>query len=197
MAKAKNFANSNLISGFGPVEIVRLLPMKLAQYQDHLGRLGFGKRLPAAIYVHPDAASKALCQAHPITAQLARIPERLHTGPRYNVVKFRETELKVSSLSYPDTFEVPHSSLWRALTVDLVKGKSRVTGYSQQFNPPILNDEDAVLPPKHSQRKTYAALSRVEEQANHLDETTTIGFRMKLGRVLADRDVKITGHRLE
>lgn len=171
--------------------------MKLAEYQDQLARLGFGKRLPTALYVHREAASEVLGPAHPIAALLARIAERLNAGPEYNVVKLRTTEFKVSFLSYPGFFEDPHPTLRLALTVDLVKGKSRVTDYSDQFNPPILHRKDALLPPQHPQREAYAALSRAEEEAGLLDETTTIGFKLNWERLLADRGVKLSGHRLE
>lgn len=191
-----NSVNPNLIRGFRAVEILAS-SMKLAEYQDQLARLGFGKRLPTALYVHRDAASEALGPSHPIAALLARIAERLNAGPEYNVVKFRTTEFKVSFLSYPDFFEDPHPSLRLALTVDLVKGKSRVTNYSDQFNPPILHRKDTLLPPQHPQREAYAALSRAEEEAGLLDETTTIGFKLNWERLLADRGVKLTGHRLE
>ncbi len=171
--------------------------MKLAEYQDQLARLGFGKRLPTALYVHREAASEALGPAHPLAALLVRLAERLNAGSEYNVVKFRTTEFKVSFLSYPDFFEDPHPSLRLALTIDLVKGKSRVTDYSDQFNPPILHRKDALLPTQHPQREAYAALSRAEEEAGLLDETTTIGFKLNWERLLADRGVKLTGHRLE
>jgi DNA phosphorothioation-associated putative methyltransferase len=171
--------------------------MKLAEYQDHLSRLGFGKRLPTAVYVHRDAATEALGPTHPVTALLSRIAERLSAGPEYNVVKFRTTEFKVSFLSYPEFFEDPHPSLRQALTVDLVKGKSRVTDYSDQFNPPILHRKETLLPPQHPKREAFAELSRAEEEAGLYDETATIGFRLNWERLLASRGVRLDGHRLE
>jgi hypothetical protein len=179
------------------VEISAPDMMKLIEYQSHLAQLGFGKRLPNALYVHREAMMAALGLSHPMAVLLARVAERLAAGPEYNMVKFRTAEFKISFLSYPDFFEDPHPSLRQALTVDLVKGKSRVTDYADQFNPPILHRKDALLPPEHSKRQVFIELTRAEEEAGLLDETDAIGFKLNWDRLLSSRGFRLSGHRLE
>jgi DNA phosphorothioation-associated putative methyltransferase len=171
--------------------------MTRTEYQDALGKLPFGKRLPTAVYVHREEAVAALGLNHPVTVLISSVTQRLQVGPEYNVVKFRLGEFKLSFLSYPAFFEDPHPALERALTVDLVKGKSRVTEYQDQFNPPILHRKETLLPGSHPKWDRFAKLTRQEEEAGLLDETSTIGFRLNWERRLRELGCRLLDHRLE
>jgi hypothetical protein len=98
--------------------------MDLREYQQHVGQLGFGKKLPTAVYVYRDAATS-------LGAALGRLIDQVVVaftiGPEFNLLKFRTDELKVSFLSYPEFFNEAHPALRQAVTADLVKGKARHT----------------------------------------------------------------------
>jgi hypothetical protein len=85
---------------------------------------------------------------------------------RFNLIKFRTDELKLSFLSYPDFFNDPHPALRKAITIDLVKGKSRHTDYAENINPPILHRKETFLPAGrecHSRNCTVASGTRCGE----------------------------------
>lgn len=167
--------------------------MTLADYQNLLRDLRFGKRLPTAVYVYHDAGTSLgpeldrLIQQAVITFQIA---------PSWNVLKFRTDELKVSFLSYPDFFEEPHPILRRAVTVDLVKGRIRDVDYADNPNPPILHRKETFLPPGHPMEAQFASLTAQEEAADLYAETATIGFKLNWERLLASKGLAYAGHQL-
>ena len=170
--------------------------MKLAEYQELVGSLPFGKRLPTAIYVHREALAATLGPAHPLSQFMRQMEIRLQVGPEYNLLKFRLNEYKLSFLCYPDFLEDPHPALARALTVDLVKGKCRIIEYGDQLNPPILHRKDSLIPPSHPRHREFWELTRQQEEAGLLDETASIGFRLNWERRLRDLGCRLEGHRL-
>jgi DNA phosphorothioation-associated putative methyltransferase len=170
--------------------------MKLAEYQELVGQLPFGKRLPTAIYAHREALTTTLGPAHPVTQFMRQIEGRLQVGPEYNLLKFRLNEFKLSFLCYPDFLEDPHPALARALSVDLVKGKCRITEYGDQLNPPILHRKDSLIPQSHPRHREFWELTRQQEEAGLLDETANIGFRLNWERRLSDLGCRLEGHRL-
>src|SRR4051794_2177630 len=97
--------------------------MDLATYREHLEKLGYGKRLPGALYVYRDQTTSF---GPEFDGFLARVITEFNIDERYNVLKFRLDELKLSFLSYPDFFDNAHPSLRHGVTVNLVSGKSRV-----------------------------------------------------------------------
>jgi len=117
--------------------------MTLAEYQEQVGCIAYGKRLPGALYVlrdeHADFGKK-------LNAMLTALVAGYEVGPEFNLIKFRTDELKISFLSYPDFFTDPHPSLRHAVTIDLVRGKGRRTDYSHNANPPILHRKETFLP---------------------------------------------------
>ncbi len=70
--------------------------MNLSEYQNELRQLTFGKRLPTAVYVYREAGSDYGPELNQVVAKLA---VRHELGDRFNVIKFRTDELKVSFLS--------------------------------------------------------------------------------------------------
>ena len=117
--------------------------MTLADYQELVGRIAYGKKLPGALYVFRDEQADFGEKLNGILTALAAAYE---VGPEFNLIKLRTDELKISFLSYPEFFTDPHPSLRQAVTIDLVRGKGRRTDYSNNANPPILHRKETFLP---------------------------------------------------
>ncbi|MBI4661223.1 MAG: DNA phosphorothioation-associated putative methyltransferase [Verrucomicrobia bacterium] len=167
--------------------------MQLQEYQRLLSALPYGKRLPTAIYVYREESSDFGPGLNQLVGKLAI---RHEFGGEFNVVKFRTDELKVSFLSYPDFMEEPHPTLRRSVTIDLVTGRARHSGYAGNLNPPILHRKEQFLPAHHCARAEFEELTRSEEAAGLYEDTTTIGFKLNWEKLLAQKGVEIQGHSL-
>ena len=167
--------------------------MDLVAFHAAIGALPYGKCLPTAIYVldvdpsHLPTALLVICR---------ELRRRLEIGAEYNILKFHTDRPKISFLSYPDFLTEPHPSLNAYVLVDLVTGKVRRDDYRARINPPILHRKEQFLPPDHPSRKQFEALTKAEEAAGLLDETDRIGFRLNWEKILAERAVKLRGHKL-
>jgi hypothetical protein len=170
--------------------------MTLAEYQSAVSGLSFGKRLPTAVYVFHAWTDPNARLGDALDPLLARLRERLAIGNEYNVLKFRTDEFKISFLSYPTFFDEAHPALAKALTVDLATGKSRLTEYADNLNPPILHRKETFLPLTHPRRAEFAKLTAEEEAAGLYAKTSTIGFRLNWEKLLADKRLRIDGHQL-
>lgn len=165
--------------------------MDLREYQLHLAAIGFGKKLPAAIYVYRGDGLSLGEELDQLVAQAAAV---FQIGPEFNVLKFRTDDLKVSFLSYPDFFEDPHPALRHATAVDLVNGKVRHIDYAGNPNPPILHRKEAFLPANHPASTRFAALTEAEEAAGLYAHTATIGFKLNWEKLLAAKGLRYEGH---
>jgi hypothetical protein len=123
--------------------------VQFEEYQRHLAALAYGKRLPTAIYVFRESGTDFGKELNQIISILA-IQHAL--DDKFNVLKFRTDELKISFLCYPDFLTDPHPALRHAVTIDLVTGRARHTDYHGNLNPPILHRKETFLPPDHPDR---------------------------------------------
>ena len=167
--------------------------MTLAEYQEQVGSIGCGKRLPGALYVFRDEQADFGEKLNRVLTALAAAYE---VGPEFNLVKLRTDELKISFLSYPDFFSDAHPALHRAVTIDLVRGKARHTDYVDNLNPPILHRKENFLPESHPARVKFAELTKAEEAVGLYEHTATIGFKLNWERLLAEKGVEIHDHTL-
>ncbi len=167
--------------------------MTLKEYQEQVGRIAYGKRLPGVLYVFRGEQTDFGVGLNTMLTALAKAHE---VGPEFNVIKLRTDELKVSFLSYPEFFTDPHPSLRKAVTIDLVRAKGRRTDYSKNVNPPILHRKETFLPAGHDRREEFAGLTQVEEAAGLYEYTTTIGFKLNWERLLAEKGFRNEGHTL-
>lgn len=169
--------------------------MKSAEYQSLLDSLPYGKRLPGAVYLlDPGDASDALPSKLRVT--VAELRKRLDIGPDFNLLKFHTASPKISFLAYPAFDKDPHPALAESIIVDLVTGKIRRDDYRGRENPPILHRKETFLPATDPRHAKFARLTREEEKAGLLDETSRIGFRLNWNRLLTDRGLRVKGHRL-
>jgi hypothetical protein len=167
--------------------------MDLLRYQQLVGAIGFGKKLPMAVYVLR-AVGVSLGEA--LDRLVAQATVAFQIGPEFNLIKFRTDELKVSFLCYPQFFEEAHPALQHALTIDLVRGKVRATDYAGNPNPPILHRKEAFLPADHPDRGRFTKLTEAEEAVGLYANTSTIGFKLNWERLLASKGLRHDGHRL-
>lgn len=168
--------------------------MRLADYQQLLNRIPFGKRLPTAIYAF---RGEGCLFGDELERFVAQVVATFQVGPDFNVVKFRTDELKVSFLSYPHFFDNPHPALRHAITIDLVRGRARHTDYADNPNPPILHRKEAFLPAAHPKQVLFSSLTKAEESAGLYANTSTIGFKLNWERLLAEKGFRYAGHLLE
>lgn len=168
--------------------------MQFAEYQQHLAALKYGKRLPTAIYVfrHTDTGFGSK-----LDQLLAILATQHDLGDKFNVIKFRTDELKVSFLYYPDFLGDAHPALRQAVTIDLVTGKARHTDYTDNYNPPILHRKETFLPEDHPERTKFESLTRAEENEGLYQHPATIGFKLNWERLLNEKGLIIQEHRLE
>src|ERR1039458_1284928 len=149
--------------------------MNLAEYREQARRIPFGKRVHSDLYVFLEAG---LLFGEPLDLLLTGLVKQFAIPPKFNLLKFRTDELKVSFLSYPNFLSDAHPALRHAITVDLVAGKARHTDYAGNLNPPILHRKEMFLPAGHPLRAQFEALTRAEEAAGLYEHTSTIGFRL-------------------
>lgn len=169
--------------------------MKSAEYHSLLDSLPYGKRLPGAVYLlDPGDASADLPPKLRVT--VAELRKRLDIGPDFNLLKFHSASPKISFLAYPDFDKDPHPALAASIIVDLVTGKVRRDDYRGRENPPILHRKETFLPATDPRHAKFARLTREEEKAGLLEETSRIGFRLNWERLLAERCLTFKGHRL-
>jgi hypothetical protein len=168
--------------------------MTKIQYQTLLGKIPFGKRLPTAVYVFRETNSDFGPELNQLLAILAMQHD---LEDKYNVIKFRTDELKVSFLSYPNFRADAHPALHHAVTIDLVTGRARHTDYADNSNPPILHRKETFLCEHHPDRAKFEALTRAEEAAGLYEHSATIGFKLNWERLLNDKGFTIHDHQIE
>jgi DNA phosphorothioation-associated putative methyltransferase len=168
--------------------------VKVAEYNEAINALPFGKRLPGAVYlIDPgdDARISAL-----LRITISELRKRLDIGQEFNLLKFHTASPKISFLAYPHFEKHPHPALVESFVVDLVTGKNRRDDYRARANPPILHRKETFLAPEHPLFAKFSKLTRQEEKAGLLKETARIGFRLNWERLLLQKGLEIKGHRL-
>lgn len=168
--------------------------MQIEEYQRHLAALKYGKRLPTAVYVFREADTDF---GPKLNQMLAILATQHDLDRKFNVIKFRTDELKVSFLHYPDFLEEAHPALRHAVTIDLVTGKARHTDYTDNHNPPILHRKETFLAESHPERDAFEALTCAEEAEGLYAHPATIGFKLNWERLLNEKGLIIQGHRLK
>jgi DNA phosphorothioation-associated putative methyltransferase len=168
--------------------------MTAAEYRQALDALPYGKRLPGALYLIDPGDDSRIPPLLRIT--VAGLRTRLGIGAGFNLLKFHTASPKISFLAYPAFEKDPHPALEEAVIVDLVTGKTRRDDYRARANPPILHRKETFLPAEHPLYGKFSKLTRQEEAAGLLKETSRIGFRLNWERMIADKGFGFKGHRL-
>jgi hypothetical protein len=167
--------------------------MTLTSYKTLVAQISFGKRLPNAIYVYWGDAPNL---GHELNLLVAQVLAQSQISAKFNVLKFRTDELKISLLNYPTFMQDAHPSLCHAITVDLVTAKARHADYSDNHNPPILHRKETLLTTDHPRYREFEALSKAEDAAGLYEHTSTIGFKLNWEQLLLTKELRIVGHTL-
>jgi DNA phosphorothioation-associated putative methyltransferase len=168
--------------------------MTAAEYRQALDALPYGKRLPGALYLIDPGDDSRIPPLLRIT--VAGLRTRLGIDAGFNLLKFHTASPKISFLAYPAFEKDPHPALEEAVIVDLVTGNTRRDDYRARANPPILHRKETFLPAEHPLYGKFSKLTRQEETAGLLEDTSRIGFRLNWERALAERGLAFKGHRL-
>jgi DNA phosphorothioation-associated putative methyltransferase len=113
-----------------------------------------------------------------------------------NVVKLNRRTPQISYLSYPDFDHDPHPALSGSLVVQLQTFQVRYLDYSTSDSPPILHRKEEFVPIDHPSRAKFARLTRQEERWGLYENPLAIGTRHKWEQLLAEKGVRLCGHRL-
>ena len=168
--------------------------MTATEYRQALDTLPFGKRLPGAVYLIDPGEDPRISPLLRIT--VAELRKRMEIGAEFNLLKFHTASPKISFLAYPDFEKDPHPALKEAVIVELVTGTTRRDDYRTRANPPILHRKETFLPPEHPLYEKFSKLTRQEEEAGLLEDTSRIGFRLNWERALVEKGLGFKGHRL-
>jgi DNA phosphorothioation-associated putative methyltransferase len=167
--------------------------MTFSALKEHLKSLPCGKRLNHSVYITENSLAEADEAAYKFVEDLK---SRIEAGPEYNIIKFFTNEFKISYLSYPDFFDVPHPALKKSITLNVATGKTRKFNYEKSLNPPILHRKETFLYPGHHQIETFSDLTRKEETCNLYENTSTIGFKLNWEKLLNEKGLSYQGHEL-
>jgi DNA phosphorothioation-associated putative methyltransferase len=112
------------------------------------------------------------------------------------VVKLNRRTPKISYLSYADFDQDPHPALTGSLVVHLQTFDVRYFDYRDAESPPILHRKEAFVAADYPSRPKFERLTRQEERRGLYDNPSAIGTRHNWHRLLADKGLRLVGHRL-
>src|SRR5262249_49090126 len=101
-----------------------------------------------------------------------------------------------SYLSYPEFERDPHPALAASLLVPLQSFHIHYREYTNSKNPPVLHRKEEFIAKDHPLRSKFSRLTRQEERWHLYDNTESIGTREGWQKLLEDRCVRLSGHRL-
>lgn len=81
--------------------------------------------------------------------------------------------------------------------VNLRTLKTSYREYGESDNPPILHRKEQFVQDGYPGPETFAALTEEEEKAGLYENPTTIGTRVPWNAMLAEKRVRIFGHRIQ
>jgi DNA phosphorothioation-associated putative methyltransferase len=152
-----------------------------------------GKQTPDALYIHFSAI--------PFLPPILRVYEgcaRAYIGTveGANIVKLSQSKPQVSYLHYPEFENDPHPALAASLVVPLNTFHIDYREYKDSKNPFILHRKETFLAPEHPLRTKFARLTNQEERYSLYERPELIGTREGWQKVLDEKGVCYSGHRL-
>jgi DNA phosphorothioation-associated putative methyltransferase len=113
-----------------------------------------------------------------------------------NVVKLYRRVPQISYLAYPNFDRDPHPALMGSLVVQLRTLHVRYMDYRTADSPPILHRKEAFIPPDYPLYEKFARLTRQEERWGLYEHPAAIGTKQAWERLLVEKGVRLTGHRV-
>jgi DNA phosphorothioation-associated putative methyltransferase len=148
----------------------------IAPFRRSISSLGYGKRLPGAVYIFRPQQSDV---SSDLWATIRRAEIAAQPDPSWNLLKIHTDQFALTFLGYPDFDAEPHPALADATKINLNTGSVSRTDYRRRSNPPILHRKETFLPPSDPRIPRYAALTKREEEAGLYRDTSRIGLRVQ------------------
>jgi DNA phosphorothioation-associated putative methyltransferase len=134
----------------------------LAEIRNLLSALGYGKKLPDAVYIFRPRESDV---PRDLWTIILRATIAARPDPLWNLLKIHTDQFALTFLSYPDFDSDPHPALVEATKINLNSGSVNQTDYRQRSNPPILHRKETFLPSQDPRLADFTALTKKEEEA--------------------------------
>lgn len=152
-----------------------------------------GKQLNNAIAVHISALEKLPPLLRLYEGCASRNFYRLESA---NIVKIYYNKPKITYLVYPDFDTQAHPALKATMEVDLHNLSVTYHDISDETNPLILHQKDALVAPDYPSYKKFVRLTKKEQKSGLLENRDAIRRLYGWLRCLKEHEVKIEGHKL-
>ena len=152
-----------------------------------------GKQLNGAIAVHISALEKLPPLLRLYEGCASRNFYRLENA---NIVKLYYNKPKITYLVYPEFDTLAHPPLQATMEVDLHNLSVTYHDISDETNPLILHQKDALVAPDYPSYKQFVRLTKKEQKTGLLENRDAIRRLHGWLRCLREHEVKIEGHKL-
>ena len=167
--------------------------MKLAEFNQLVKSLNYGKELPVATYIIRPCEWDP---QDPLHSEIKRAELAAKPIESWNLLKLHKKEFSITFLNYPDFEQNPHPALIHSTKINLNTGRILRTDYSKRANPPILHRKEAFLPRDHSQYELFSSLTKAEERAGLYRDTSRIGLKLYWESLLKKQGLGYEDHNL-
>ena len=154
---------------------------------------GIGKQLNDAIAVHVSALEKLPPLLRLYEGCASRNFYRLENA---NIIKLYYNKPKITYLVYPEFDTQAHPALKATMEVDLHNLSVTYHDISDETNPLILHQKDALVAPDYPSYKKFVRLTKKEQKSGLLENCDAIRRLHGWLRCLREHEVKIEGHKL-
>ncbi len=152
-----------------------------------------GKQLNNAIAVHVSALEKLPPLLRLYEGCASRNFYRLENA---NIVKIYYNKPKITYLVYPEFDTQAHPALKATMEVDLHNLSVTYHDISDETNPLILHQKDALVAPDYPSYKKFVRLTKKEQKSGLLENRDAIRRLYGWLRCLREHEVTIEGHKL-
>ncbi|MEM8830993.1 MAG: DNA phosphorothioation-associated putative methyltransferase [Cyanobacteria bacterium P01_G01_bin.19] len=152
-----------------------------------------GKHLNNAIAVHVSALEKLPPLLRLYEGCASRNFYRLENA---NIIKLYYNKPKITYLVYPEFDTLAHPTLQATMEVDLHNLSVTYHDISDETNPLILHQKDALVAPDYPSYKQFVRLTKKEQRSGLLENRDAIRRLHGWLRCLREHEVKIEGHKL-
>ena len=146
-------------------------------------------------YVHVSQISELPEQCQTLLESARRAASSFDLSD-YNVLKFHESNTRLTFLSYPDFFEDAFPILHSFLLVDTSAQAVRYRDLKDSPNPPLLHRKELLLDSKHPKAEEFAALTLLAEEIGLFKEPSRIGLKLSWDRLVNSCGYSVVGHQL-
>ncbi len=163
------------------------------RYLSLVNNIGFGKKLPDAIYLHDEYFELLSLELQNFINGLSKTLELSNND--WNLIKLFTKSFKVSFLSYPGFYSDSYPTLMKSISVDLEKLTTKLTQYKQNENPPILHRKELFIPETSPYQKEFQEITKEGEEIGLYEKTSKIGFKQSWLKLINEKGYELNnGH---